>query len=120
MRGCLAALVALVLGLPFSVAAQEVPEDTERDLWCGLAFEIIAEQAPGDSTPEQKALAASYAEGGAMLTERARGVYLENGTTEERLEELIARLRTEIDRQVNATSAEPAHSYEECRVLLPF
>ena len=86
MSGRFTASLALALLMPAAAAlAQELPPAAQKDLWCGLAFSIIAEEAPGDATPEQRALAERYAEGGAMLTDRARAVYLESGYGEDRL-----------------------------------
>lgn len=100
-------------------ATQELAEDTRKDMWCGLAFTLVAEGAPGDATDEQKALAARFAEGGAMLTDRARATMLENGTSDESLEAYIAEQRTEIADAVDRGLRTPAYSFEDCMMLLP-
>ena len=121
MTGRLPALAALATLLTATLAhAQTVPGDTGRDLWCGLAFTIMAEEAPADASPDQKALAESFAAGGAMLTDRAAAILLESGYSDERLAAHMARVRGQVEREVNTTAATPAHSYEECRALLPY
>lgn len=117
----LPALAALAALLPATLAhAQSLPSETDRDLWCGLAFTVMAEEAPADASPDQKALAETFAAGGTMLTDRASAILLENGYSDERLAAHLARVRAQVEREVNTTAATPAYSYEECRALLPF
>jgi hypothetical protein len=107
--------------LLFSGAAigQQVPEATEMELWCGLAFTIVAEGAPNDATPEQKALAQRFAEGGQQLIDQARAVYLERGYTEESFAAHIDSLRSQVTTQVDSAAIPAPYSFEECSALLP-
>lgn len=111
----LAALAALLL--PTSALAQQIPEAAQMDLWCGLAFTVLAEDAPDEAPAE---LVARFAEAGKALTDRASAAYLENGFSEQALvarrETILAEARSQLD------SAELAdtYSFEECSALLPF
>jgi hypothetical protein len=89
------------------------------DLWCGLALTHVAAQAPGDASEEQQALAARFAEGGAMLTDRARASLIENGYSDGQLETLVEDLRTDVGIQVESADIEDEFSFEECQALLP-
>jgi hypothetical protein len=114
-------LIALPLLLLSTAAfAQEVPEATKMDLWCGLAFSIVSEDAPGDATADQKAIIERFAEGGRQLTDRAKAIYLESGFTEENLNAHVDTLRAEVTSQVDSTEIPAPYSFEECSALLPF
>ena len=56
--------LAAVLLANAPALAQDVPEAVRKDLWCGIAFTIIAREAPGDASAEQKALATRFEDGG--------------------------------------------------------
>jgi hypothetical protein len=113
-------LLALPL-LLLSTAAfgQEVPDDAVRDLWCGIAFTIVSEDAPGDVTPEQQAVIDRFAEGGRQLTDRAKAIYLESGYTEQSLNAHLDTLQPEVATQVDSTEVPAPYSFEECSALLP-
>ena len=121
LRPALAAAALVAVSAAGGVSlAQEIPEETQKDLWCGLAFTHVATDAPGDATEEQKALAERFAEGGKVLTDRARAVLLESGYSDEALEKHIETLTAEVVEAVDRAAAEPTYSYEECAALLPF
>lgn len=103
-----------------AAAAQQVPEASRMDLWCGLAFTIVAAGAPADAAPEQQAVIDRFAEGGQQLAERAQAVYLENGYTEQSLGAHLDTLRAEVASQVETVAVPAPYSFEECLALLPF
>lgn len=113
----LAAALTFGIAVP-GAAGQEMAEDVAKDLWCGLAFSHVAADAPGDATEEQKALAARFAEGGKMLTDRARAALLESGYSDEALEAHIDGLSAEVIAAVDRASSAPAYSFEECAALI--
>jgi hypothetical protein len=108
-----------LLGILAPARAQEMPETVHRDLWCGLALTLLAEDAPADATDEQRALAARFAEGGTMLTDRARAALLETGLSDDALDRRTEQMREAVADAVNRATAEPAYSFEECAALLP-
>lgn len=105
--------LALFLLAPAMAFAQTVPEDAARDLWCGVALGVIAGEAPADLPAERRDLVARFAEGGALLIDRARTAHLENGYTEEQFADHLAAL------EVTATpSPDAPFSFEECLAVL--
>ena len=113
------AVLPLLFVLSTAAFAQEVPEAAEMDLWCGLAFTIVSEDAPGDVTPDQQAIIDRFAAGGRQLTDRAKAVYLESGYTEQSLNAHLDTLRAEVTTQVDSTEVPAPYSFEECSALLP-
>lgn len=115
-----AAAFGVLLGLAAAPAlSQEMADATRMDLWCGLALTLVAEGAPGDATEEQKALAARFAEGGLMLTDRAKALLLESGFSDDQLAAQVETMGADADAAVNRADTEPAYSFEECAALLP-
>ena len=41
--------------------------ESQMDMWCGTAFELMTRDAPADATPEKLASAKVYADGGQLL-----------------------------------------------------
>ena len=116
MKPLLAAL-CLLLASTAAALAQQVPDAAQKDLWCGLAFGIVAAEAPSDATDEQKAIIKQFADGGEMLVDRAKGGHLQNGYTEETFAAYVETLRADVTIQVNATESTP-YSFEECSALI--
>jgi hypothetical protein len=98
--------------------AQQVPEEARKDLWCGLAFTIVAADAPWDATEDQKVLIQQFADGGDRLVERARQVHLAHGYTEETFRVYVETLTADVTIQVNATDKSAPFSFEACSALL--
>lgn len=116
MKTLLVLVPALLLST--AVLAQQVPEDSARDLWCGVAFGIVSADAPTDITVEQQAIIQQFADGGKALVEKARAVHLENGYTEESFATYMTTLTEDVTRQVNASDNSARYSFEECSALL--
>ena len=111
-------LAVLPLILAATVAqAQQVPEQSLMDLWCGLAFTIVAAEAPPDAPQD---LVDRFAEGGRVLTDRASAIYLESGHTDQSLNAQIDTLRTDVRTQLDSAEIPDTYSFEECDALLPF
>lgn len=107
--------------LPLAALAQEVPADAQMDMWCGTAFELMTRDAPADATPEKLASAKVYADGGALLLQRAIPIYLEAGYTDEKLADYRQDLEDSIGRVVNGTgraSDGAAYSFQDCSALI--
>ncbi|HHY51070.1 MAG TPA: hypothetical protein GYA10_15160 [Alphaproteobacteria bacterium] len=113
-------LLVLVPALLLSTAAlaQQVPEASAKDLWCGVAFGIVSADAPADVTPEQQAIIQQFADGGRALVDKAKAVHLESGYTEESFATYMVTLTEDVTRQVNATDNSAKYSFEECSALL--
>ena len=114
-------LIALCLLLPVAAIAQDVPQDAERDLWCGTAFDLLVRDLPGDATLTEVAAADYFAEGGQRLIDRAIPIYLESGysdpalaTYRETLEGRIGRLFASGGRSLE----DAPHSFEDCVALI--
>ena len=105
---------ALFTGAAF---AQSVPEATNQDLWCGLAFIHLAETASTDA-PQDKV--DRFAEGGRQLADRAKAIFLETGYTEESLNAHIDTVRAEVGAQIDSAEIPDRYSYQDCDILLPF
>lgn len=107
--------------LPVAAMAQEVPDEAQMDMWCGTAFELMTRDAPADATPEKLASAKVYADGGALLLQRAIPIYLEAGYTDEALADYRGDLEDSIGRVVNGTgraSDGAAYSFQDCSALI--
>jgi hypothetical protein len=101
-----------------SALAQTVPEESVKDLWCGIAFGIVSASAPTDVNADQQAVIQAYADGGQMLIDRAKTVHLTNGFTEESFTTHLATLTDQVTTEVNATDNSAQFSFEDCSALL--
>lgn len=107
--------------LPVAALAQDVPAEAQMDMWCGTAFELMTRDAPADATPEKLASAKVYADGGALLLQRALPIYLEAGYTDDALADYRSDLEDSIGRVVNGTgraSDVAAYSFQDCSALI--
>ena len=114
-------LALLLLLAPASVLAQEVPFDAERDLWCGVAFELMVADEPADASPEKLALAQPYAEGARRLIQRALPIYLESGYSDAALLADRQKLEASVSRVINGggwNDGDQSPSFEDCKALL--
>lgn len=114
-------LVLTLVLAPAAAFAQEVPAEAQMDLWCGTAFELMTRDAPADATPEKLAAAKVYADGGALLVNRALPIYLESGYSDAALADLRADLEAAVGRVVNGSTRsgeEPAFSFQDCSALI--
>jgi len=107
-----------VLLLATATLAQEVPEQTSMDLWCGIAFGIVSADAPTDVTPEQQAIIDQYRQGGVDLVAKAKTSHLASGFTEESFATHLASLTTDVNTQVNASDNSAKYTFEACSALI--
>jgi hypothetical protein len=107
-----------VLAIATSAIAQEAPDESKKDLWCGLAFGIVSADAPQDADPATKAMVEQFRDGGLKLVEQAKAVHLESGYTEETYTAYVTTLTEDIRKQVTETPDSALYSFEDCRVLL--
>jgi hypothetical protein len=117
----IAPTIAALTLLPLAALAQEVPDEAQMDMWCGTAFELMTRDAPADATPEKLASAKVYADGGALLLQRALPIYLESGYTDEALAKYRGDLEDSIGRVVNGSaraSDDAAFSFQDCSALI--
>lgn len=115
MRFAVAIPLVLLAG---AALAQDVPEETAKDLWCGIAFGIISSDAPVDVTAEQQGIIDAYRAGGDELVGRARTAHLERGFTEESFAGRVASLTIDVTAQVNATDNSAPYTFEACSALI--
>lgn len=121
MRFAAAIVFAL---LPGAALAQEVPEATAMDLWCGLAFGIVSSDAPVDVTSEQRGVIDAYRRGGEELVNRAKAAHLERGYSEQTFGSRVETLTAEINAtfngaaQVNAGGNATPYTFEACSALI--
>ena len=103
---CVAALI--VFAAP--AIAQEVPEPSRKDFWCGVAFDLAARDVPADP----------YKKGAQTLIERSKPIYLESGYTEEAFEAYRTETETAIAAELASTdpALRPDYSFEDCAALL--
>jgi hypothetical protein len=113
----LMALVPAVL-LATAAFAQEAPEAAKKDLWCGIAFNIVASDIPSDATDEQKAVIEQYVAGATMLVERATTAHMEAGYDAAGFAAHKAEREAHVTTQVNMTGDGADYSFEECSALL--
>lgn len=114
-------LFASALLLATSATARDgvpagVPEGAYRDLWCGLAFTLAADEVGGETTPLQQAVIPRYTEGATMLIERAAAGYRQAGRSEQWFATHSDSIRAGIAGAI-ASDSEP-YSLEECSALL--
>jgi hypothetical protein len=117
----IAPTIAALTLLPLAALAQEVQDEAQMDMWCGTAFELMTRDAPADATPEKLASAKVYADGGALLLQRAIPIYLESGYTDEALVKYRGDLEDSIGRVVNGSaraSDDAAFSFQDCSALI--
>jgi len=115
MRLAALVLLLLVAGPAF---AQQVPEQSKMALWCGLAFGIVATDAPVDVSDGQETIIRQLAEGGERLLAEAQAAYLENGHSEASFAAERETMSAEVAHQLNAMDNSVAYSFEECSALL--
>jgi len=121
MRFVAAIPLVLLAGAAF---AQEVPEETARDLWCGIAFGIVSADAPVDVTKEQQGIIDAYRDGGVELVSRAKVAHLERGYNEDSFNKRVETLSAEIAEifnsaaQVSASKTSAPYTFEACSALI--
>ena len=118
MKSLAAAILAPALLLATAALAQDVPPESATDLWCGVAFAVVVADAPADVTEEQKVTITQFSEGSARLIEAAKVVHLASGYTEETFKAHVEGLNVSVAEEINSQTAVPAHSFEECAVLI--
>jgi hypothetical protein len=90
--------------------------ETNRNLWCGLAFEIATTDAPPENLDKQ--LVRQYAEGAKVLLAAAEEAYRAGGYSEAAFREHLKTRTAEIEGEVNSTEKPPEFSFEECSALI--
>lgn len=118
MRRLVLPLAVLILSGP--AFGQDIAEETTKDLWCGIAFDLAARDVPVDAAPEVLTVTEPYRQGAQMLIGRAKAVHLESGYTEEAFEDLRVDTEAEIATELASTdpAVEPKFSFEDCAALL--
>jgi|JI10StandDraft_1071094.scaffolds.fasta_scaffold2590259_1 hypothetical protein len=111
------AVLPLLL-LAGAASAQDVPEQTAMDLWCGIAFGIVSSDAPVDVTAEQQGIIDQYRQGGEQLVAKAKTAHLESGFTEESFASRLETLKADVVVQVNATDNSAPYTFEACSALI--
>ena len=113
-------LVALIpAALLATVAlAQEAPEPARKDLWCGIAFGIVAAGIPADAPEEAQAEARQMADGSAMLIDRATLEHMEAGYDEAGFAAHKAEREAHVAANMVGPEPEYDYKYEECSALL--
>lgn len=136
MKRLLILVPAALLALP--ALAQEAPEGSYRDLWCGLAFgtavqgapftddDVAAARAAGDqATDEQKMIieqadmVSAFVSGGQALVDKATASYKQAGFTDEAFASVRTELEPKVAAQVTGSGADAEYSFEECSSILP-
>ena len=114
------AVFLAALALAGSALGQDIPEETSRDFWCGIAFDMASRDIPADAAPEVLTVTTPYKEGAATLLGRAKAIYLESGVTEEAFEALRTETEAEIAAELASTdpAVEPQFSFEDCAALI--
>jgi hypothetical protein len=107
-----------LLLLTTAALAQDVPEQTSMDLWCGIAFGIVSADAPTDVNAEQQAVIDQFRQGGVDLLAKAKAVHLESGFTEESFATQLASVTTDVNTQVNASDNSARYTFEACSALI--
>jgi hypothetical protein len=90
--------------------------ETSRNLWCGLAFRIVTEEAPSEN--QDKAVVRQYAEGGRTLLAAAEDAYRAGGYSAEAFAAHLELRAAEIAAEVNAADKPTEFSFEECSALI--
>ncbi|MHB1110247.1 MAG: hypothetical protein ACYCZU_08030 [Devosia sp.] len=111
------ALIPTVL-LSTATFAQEAPEAAKMDLWCGIAFNIVASDIPSDATEEQKAVVMQYTDGAQMLIDRATAAHMEAGYDDASFAAHKTEREAHVTAQVNMTGDQADYSFEQCSALL--
>jgi hypothetical protein len=118
MRRLAVLLAAFVLA--GAAHGQDIPADTTKDLWCGIAFDLAARDVPADAAPEILSVTEPYKKGAEMLIGRAKAVYLESGLAEEAFDTLRTETEATITAELASTdpAIEPQYSFEDCAALI--
>lgn len=113
----LMALVPAVL-LTTAAFAQEAPEAARMDLWCGIAFNILASGVNSAAPPETQALAKQFVEGAAMLLERATTAHLQAGYDQAGFVTYKAEREAHVAANMAGPEPDYDYKYEDCTVLI--
>lgn len=113
MKFVIAAALSFVLVT--AAAAQDVPEASKMDLWCGIAFGLVIADAPADVTPDLKAI---YQKGSEDLVDRATEVHLGAGYTTETFDTYKQQLTDEINAEISTVDGKPDYAFEDCSALI--
>jgi hypothetical protein len=113
------AAVALAPMLLVSGAfAQDVPDEANKQLWCGTAMVAFFSAMPSDQlSPEEQVEAQGYIEGGKSLIDTGAQAALDAGVAQEAVDKLKLDLQTLVMEEINGDKA--SYSFEECLALLP-
>lgn len=111
--------MAAALALASPAFAQTAPEQAVMDLWCGIAFNSAAATLPAEATEEDKAMAASFIEGGNGLIEKSRVAHVEAGFTEEQFTTSKTELEPVVVEQITTGAGDGAdYTFEQCSALI--
>jgi hypothetical protein len=113
-------LLALAPALLLSTAAlaQEAPEAAKKDLWCGIAFNILLADVRADAPEETKAQAKVIADGSAMLIERATAAHMEAGFNAADFATHKAEQEAHVAANMAGPEPEYDYKYQDCADLL--
>jgi hypothetical protein len=116
--------LSFVVALAFAAApvlaqdiAGDVPEDAQKDLWCGTAFGLMLKEAPAEKSGDKTGLKDAFKAGSAALIERALPIYLESGYTNDTLDAYRLKLEAEVSRTIDGGAPGP-YTFQDCSALI--
>jgi hypothetical protein len=97
--------------------AGDVPEDAQKDLWCGTAFGLMLKEAPAEKSGDKTGLKDAFKAGSTALIDRALPIYLESGYTNETLDAFRLKLEAEVSRTIDGGAPGP-YTFQDCSALI--
>lgn len=113
-RPLIAALALLAAATP--ALALDGIEAADRDLWCGLAIDLVVNERPDDSAIDTATLG-WLVSGAERLIGRGEAAYLERGFSQATLTKRREELARDVGIELSTPAEDEPHSYEECRAL---
>jgi len=89
----------------------------KRDLWCGLALDLVVDERPSDSAIDTATLERLTA-GAEGLIRRGEAAYLELGYSDAALALERETLAQRVASELGTAAEDEPFSYEECRALI--
>jgi hypothetical protein len=119
MNRLIAAAALLPALFATGALAQTVPDEVNKQLWCGTAMVVAFSNPPDGLTAEQLAEAQAYIESGTALIALAVQGHLDAGFTQEAADKAKADIVAVVTPQVTGGGAEAPYTFEECLAILP-
>jgi hypothetical protein len=119
MNRLIAAAALLPALFATGALAQTVPDEVNKQLWCGTAMVVAFSNPPTGLTEEQLAEAQGYVEAGTALVALAVQGHIDAGFTQEAADKAKTDIVPVVTEQVMGDASTAPYTFEECLAILP-